>query len=78
MPYTKRYTKSIYDLLNVLERFSEKINLDQFQKKYKMSDKDFVSALESEHEIYISGEYIAVKYNGPGKELARRFGFKNL
>lgn len=76
--YVSDYVQTALDIISAVDKIPAKLDVARFQEKYQMTDKDFAAALESKKEICIGGEYIAVSYDGPGRELARRFGFKNL
>jgi len=61
-------------LLDQHKNLPDEYDVKSFQNEYKMSDKNFVKALESENEICISGEYVAVNLRKSGPELAELIG----
>ena len=68
------FAEQFEDILNKLLDVKKTPNLQKFQKDYKMTDKNFAKALESEHEIYISGEYIAIDMKKYGEQIASELG----
>ena len=71
---TEMFAEQFEDILNKLLDVKKTPNLQKFQKDYKMTDKNFAKALESEHEIYISGEYIAIDMKKYGEQIASELG----
>lgn len=67
----RNFDQDLFDFLESLYRISKEdqaktmrgdfeIDLDKFQKRFDMTNKDFDAALDTGHEILIHGEYIAV------------------
>lgn len=67
----RNFDEDLFDFLESLYRLSKEdqektmrgdfeIDLDKFQKRFSMTNRDFDAALDTGHEILIHGEYIAV------------------
>ena len=69
-PIMNNFTK----LLDQYEKLPDEYDLKSFQSNYRMSDKNFAKALNSENEICISGEYVAVNLKKSGTDLAELIG----
>lgn len=90
--YSTEVTDTVYDDgFEALTRFLKKIkypgiknvtidkiiDLNRIKKMYKPTDKDLTKAIRSGHEVLISGEYYAVKFDETGEAVLDALGIKH-